>query len=323
MVRPLRIEYPGAYYHVMNRGLSRRNIFVVDKDRERFLELLGETSRQWKVEVFAYCLMGNHYHLLLQTAGVGLSRAMRHLDGIYTQRFNRAHHRDGPLFRGRYKAILIDAEAYLLSVVRYIHQNPIGAGRVTEMDRYRWSSQRGYVHKGRGPAWLNTDSVMSRFRGIRQYQEFMHGEVEREVREFYRGGYQRPILGERGFVEWVREKLGDRAKVDENQPESKRVFGLEIAEVVAATARVYGKGVEELRRRRRGEENEARSMAMYLSRVLGGHKHGEIGRALGLEKSSSVSSSCLRMKRRVEGEKRTARRAQQIERLLLKSHERT
>ncbi len=323
MARPLRIEYPGAYYHVMNRGLSRRNIFLEDKDRERFLELLGETSRQWKVEIFAYCLLDNHYHILLQTPGAGLARAMRHLDGIYTQRFNRAHHRDGPLFWGRYKAILIDAEEYFLSVVRYVHQNPVGAGIVTDMDRYRWSSQRAYLQKGVGPGWLNTESVMSRFRGLRQYQEYMHGEMEREIREFYGGGYQRPILGDRSFVHWVREKLGDRGKVDENQPDSKKVFGLEIAEVVGATARAYGKGVEDLRRKRRGEENEARSMAMYLSRVLGGHKHSEIGGALGLEKTSSVSSACLRMKRRIETEKRLARRARDIQQLLLKSQKRT
>ena len=115
-------------------------------------------------------------------------------------------------------------------------------------------------------------------------------------------------------MHWVREKLDDRGKVDENQPDSKKVFGLETAEVVGATARAYGKGVEDLRRKRRGEENEARSMAMYLSRVLGGHKHSEIGGALGLEKTFSVSSACLRMKWRIETEKRLARRARDIQR---------
>ena len=191
------------------------------------------------------------------------------------------------------------------------------------MDRYRWSSQRGYLHKGMRPGWLNTDSVMSRFKELRHYQEYMHEETEKEIREFYREGYQRPILGDRGFVQWVREKLGNRGKVDENQPDSKKVFALEIAEVVGATARVYGKRVEDLRRKRRGEENEARSMAMHLSRVLGGHKHSEIGGALGLEKTSSVSSACLRMKRRIETEKHLARRARDIQKLLLRSQKRT
>lgn len=124
MARPLRIEYPGAYYHVMNRGQSRRNIFMEDKGRQSFLDLLADIARLWKVEIFAYCSMDNHYHLLLSTPTGELSRPMRHLNGIYTQKFNRVHHRDGPLFRGRYKAILIDAEEYFLSVVRYIHKNP-------------------------------------------------------------------------------------------------------------------------------------------------------------------------------------------------------
>ena len=163
MARPLRIEYPGAYYHVMNRGLSRRDIFLEDKGREQFLDLLSDISRLWKVEIFAFCLMDNHYHLLLQTPKGALPRAMRHLDGIYTQRFNRVHHRDGPLFRGRYKAILIDAEEYFLSVVRYIHRNPVMARVVSDLDRYRWSSHRGYLYKTERPVWLSTQSVLSRF----------------------------------------------------------------------------------------------------------------------------------------------------------------
>ncbi|MBI3059095.1 MAG: transposase, partial [Deltaproteobacteria bacterium] len=139
---------------------------------------------------------------------------MRHLDGIYTQRFNRSHRRDGPLLRGRYKAILIDAEEYFLSVVRYIHQNPVQAGVVSDMDRYRWSSHRGYLYKSERPEWLNTDSVLSRFRRLREYQEFMHSESEKEVVDFYKGAYQRPVLGDSGFIEWVKEKLGERARVE-------------------------------------------------------------------------------------------------------------
>ena len=323
MARPLRIEYPGAYYHVMNRGLARRAIFLEDKGRERFLDLLSDITRLWKIEIYAYCLMDNHYHLLLQTPQGELARAMRHLHGIYTQRFNRAHHRDGPLFRGRYKAILIDAEEYFLSVVRYIHQNPAEPGVVSDMDRYRWSSHRGYLSKSERPVWLNTRAVLSRFNGIKEYREFMHSEMEKEVADFYQGPYRRSILGDKSFVRWVKERLGDKAMVEEEKPESRRVFGLGVEEITRATARVYGKRLEELRRSRRGEANEARSMAMYLCRTLGGHKHGEIGRMLGLEKSSSVSSACLRIKARVEVEKKIAWRARRIEGELKKSQERT
>src|SRR3989339_328711 len=162
MARPLRIEYPGAYYHVMNRGLARSNIFLDDNDRQRFLGLIGETSKLWKVEVYAYCLMANHYHLLVQTPGGGLSRAMRHLDGVYTQRYNRMHRRDGSLFRGRYRAILIEPEEYFMAVARYIHRNPAEARAGVDIRRYRWSSHRWYLDKKRCPEWLNTDCLLSR-----------------------------------------------------------------------------------------------------------------------------------------------------------------
>lgn len=323
VARPLRIEYPGAYYHVMNRGLSRRDIFLEDNGRQSFLDLLSDISQLWKVEIFAYCLMDNHYHLLFRTPKGGLSRAMRHLDGIYTQRFNRAHNRDGPLFRGRYRAILIDAEDYFLSVVRYIHQNPVIAGVVSDMDRYRWSSHRGYLYKSERPGWVNTQSVLSRFGHLREYKEFMRSEVEKQISDFYKGPYQRPILGDKDFIERVKEKLGHRARVEAEKPESRKVFALEVEEIARVTAKVYGKRLEELRRSRRGEVNEARSMAIYLSRTLGGHKHSEIGRVLGLEKSSSVSSACLRTKARVELERRMARRGRRIEEELQKSQERT
>jgi REP element-mobilizing transposase RayT len=323
MARPLRVEYPGAYYHVMNRGLSRRDIFLEDKGRERFLALLSELTRLWKIEIYAYCLMDSHYHVLLQTPRGGLSRAMRHLDGIYTQIFNRSHHRDGPLFRGRYKAILIDAEEYFLSVVRYIHQNPLEAGIVTDLDRYRWSSHRGYLSKSERPEWLNTRSVLSRFDGVGKYREFMHSEIEKEIAEFYQGPYRRSILGDKGFVEWIKERLGDRARVEEEKPESRRVFGLGVEQIARATAKAYGKPLDELKRKRRGAENEARSMAMYLCRSLGGHKHSEIGKALGLEKTSSVSSVCLRMKARAGVERKIARRIRRIEVELTKSQGRT
>ncbi len=323
MARPLRIEYSGAFYHVINRGLSRRDIFMEDKGRQSFLDLLSDITRLWKVEIYAYCLMDNHYHLLLSTPRVGLSRAMRHLDGIYTQKFNRVHHRDGPLFRGRYKAILIDAEEYFLSVVRYIHKNALAAGVVSEIDRYRWSSHWGYLNKNQCPNWLNTGSVMSRFGGLTEYQKFMHNEIEEEIEEFYKGPYQKPVLGSKTFIERIREKLGDNARVDQEKPESRRVFGLEIERIVEATARDYGEGVGELKRRKRGEENEPRMVAIYLSRQLGGHKHGEIGKVVGLEKTSSVSSAYLRMKARVTKERRLVRSVRRIEEALTKSKKRT
>ena len=136
----------------MNRGLSHGKVFLEDEDREQFFILIGELTRIWGLKIHAYCLM--HTHLLLQTPMGELSRAMRHLDGIYTLKFNRSHGRDGPLFRGRYKAILIDAEEYFLAVARYIHCNPVDASIVGDIDEYKWSSHRAYMDKKRCPDWL-------------------------------------------------------------------------------------------------------------------------------------------------------------------------
>lgn len=320
MARPLRIEYPGAHYHVMNRGLSGRLIFTQDQDRKAFFDLIEDISRMWKVEVYAYCLMDNHYHLLLETPQGGLSRVMRHLDGIYTQRFNRSHRRDGPLFRGRYKAILIDAEEYFLSVARYIHQNPVKARVVNNMDRYRWSSHQEYLERKKTPQWLNTKELLSRFsrgrRGIREYQEYMHGQIEKEIEEYYGKQYYRPALGCKEFVQWVMEKVGGR--VEEEKPESHRVFGVGLEEIVRTTARYYGKAVGEIKKRRRGNENEGRGMAMYMCRKLGGYKLREIGEIMGVVKYSTVSSASLAMEERIRRDRRVARRAKQIEKLLIR-----
>ena len=125
MSRPLRIQYEGAWYHVMNRGSNRQLIFTRDEHRLIFLQLLEEIVVKYKLEIHAFCLMGNHYHLLVNTPFANLSRVMRHLNGVYTQKFNLLEQRDGPLFRGRYKAILVENEDYLLQVSRYIHLNPV------------------------------------------------------------------------------------------------------------------------------------------------------------------------------------------------------
>ena len=145
MSRPLRIEYPGAWYHMMNRGRRAENIFSNKADHTTFLELLIESAEMWNVRIAAYCMVPNHYHILLQTPDANLSRFMRHVDGVYTQRFNRSHQFFGQLFSGRYKSILIDADNYLLQLVRYIHRNPLQAGMVNKMEAYKWSSHKGYV----------------------------------------------------------------------------------------------------------------------------------------------------------------------------------
>ncbi|MCP3923850.1 MAG: transposase, partial [Desulfobacterales bacterium] len=161
MTRPLRIEYPGAWYHVMNRGRRSDDIFVDKKDYQSFVNLLKESIEMWNINISAFCLMGNHYHILFQTPKGNLSRVMRHINSIYTQRFNQRHGLDGSLFRGRYKSILVHHDSYLLELARYIHQNPVKAGMVGEMKEYSWSSYKGYLSYSKSWEWLKKDTVFS------------------------------------------------------------------------------------------------------------------------------------------------------------------
>ncbi len=157
MTRPLRIQYPGAWYHIMNRGRRREDIFSTDQDYITFIEVLKEAISLWNINIVAYCLMPNHYHLLLHTPEGNLSRCMRHINGVYTQRYNSKNRYDGQLFRGRYKSILLDSDNYITELVRYIHRNPLRAGMVDRLDDYVWSSHNGYISKSSKWNWLNKE----------------------------------------------------------------------------------------------------------------------------------------------------------------------
>ena len=152
MARPLRIEFPGALYHVTARGHARAAVFLDDDDRRRFLALLAETAERRGWTCHAYCLMDNHYHLLVETSSADLGRGMRQINGVYTQRFNRAHGRAGHVFQGRYKAILVEKQAYLLELSRYVVLNPVRAGMVAKPGDWMWSSYRRTAARRGGPA---------------------------------------------------------------------------------------------------------------------------------------------------------------------------
>lgn len=167
MSRALRIEFPGAVYHVTSRGNERREVFRDDEDRRLFLSTLGRTVARWRWVVHAYCLMGNHYHLLIETPEPNLSRGMRQLNGEYTQAFNRRHGRAGHLFQGRFKAVLVEKEGHLLELCRYVVLNPVRARgmRVQSPEQWPWSSYRATAGQECGPPFLDTSWVLARFGG--------------------------------------------------------------------------------------------------------------------------------------------------------------
>ncbi len=186
MSRPLRLEFAGALYHVTSRGNERKAIYAEDADFDLFLEVLAQVCQRFNWVVHAYCLMTNHYHLLLETPEPNLSQGMRQLNGVYTQQFNRRHHRVGHLFQGRYKAILVQKDSHLLEVCRYIVLNPVRAGMADTCSQWPWSSYRDSCAERNAPPWLAVDQLLllfakQRTEAISKYQQFVDAGVGKVI----------------------------------------------------------------------------------------------------------------------------------------------
>lgn len=165
MPRSPRQDFAGAWHHVMNRGIDRAPLFRVDGDYRRFLIELREACGAFRVEVHAYCLLSNHYHLVLHTPQATLSGTMQRMAARYTQAFNRSHQRDGPVFRGRFKSVIVESDAQLTHLTRYVHCNPVQAGLVDRAEAWAWSSAGAYLGVVPRPSWLRTGLILAMFGG--------------------------------------------------------------------------------------------------------------------------------------------------------------
>ena len=209
MARPLRIEFPGALYHVTARGDRREPIVEDDTDRFKFLGVLAEVVQQFTWRCHAYCLMTNHYHLVVGTPEANLSKGMRQLNGVYTQACNRRHRRTGHVFQGRFKAILVDQDNYLLELTRYVVLNPVRAGMVKHPRQYPWSSYRAMVGQAPAPPWLATDGLLAQFgsrraSARRRYSEFVLAGIKQE--SIWGGLRQQIYLGDERFIARMQKK---------------------------------------------------------------------------------------------------------------------
>jgi len=178
MARPLRVEYPGAVYHITSRGNRRARVFINERDRKVFLDILDKANRRYETRCHAYCLMDNHYHLVLETIRANLSEAMRLINGVYTQTFNRLYQKAGHVFQGRYKAILIQRDAHLLEASRYVVVNPVRAGIVNKAENWGWSSYRATAGLVKAERCLTTSWILSQFddnpvAAMTKYREFV------------------------------------------------------------------------------------------------------------------------------------------------------
>ncbi|MEP6503295.1 MAG: transposase [Betaproteobacteria bacterium] len=216
MARALRIEFPGAVYHVTSRGDRQEAIFVDDEDRRRLLELVARGTERFDATVAAYCLMGNHYHFVIQTHQPNLSRLMRHVNAGYSQAFNRRQGIAGHLFQDRFKAILVDTDAYLLELCRYVELNPVRAGMVASAGDWPWSSYRAHVGTASPPVWLDVDLMHGHLLGrdVRDHRDRRRGQQQyaalvaagKGVKLWDRALRQDIYLGDQNFIEEVQAR---------------------------------------------------------------------------------------------------------------------
>ena len=321
MPRPLRIEYEHAFYHVMNRGRGGKTLFHSDAYYEAFLITLAEACWRFHAVMHAYCLMGNHYHLLIETPEANLGRIMRHINGVFTQRYNRLSRTDGPQFRGRYKAIIVDEDAYLLPLSRYIHRNPLDTRRplVRNLPDYRWSSYPGYINQAPCPPWLFRDRIYAAL-GHRQryaaYRQYIEVGFDEAMTQFYGKGNMNAVLGGQAFREQVagRQQAHDESDVREVLRERSS-----LAEIVDTIARAFLVTPNQITAfaGRGAKANVPRKVAMYYCQDWGGMSLKAIAQSFGLRHVGGVSSAITSAKAKL-AEKDLATVALEIEKRLNK-----
>jgi putative transposase len=285
MARPLRIQYPGAFYHITARGNERKDIFRDERDRERFLGYLETAVVRYKAVIHVYCLMNNHYHLLMSTPAGNLSQILRHINGAYTVYYNKRHHRFGHLFQGRYKAILIDADEYAAELSRYIHLNPVRAGLANLPEGYPWTSYLNYIGRKKSPGWQRTEWLLRYFgkspaEAQRKYRAFVQAKVGAAEGNPLKEVVASTLLGGPDFIEGIKRKyLGGRKR------------NRDVPAVAALTRQTPQKIEEKVWLEFQDMPEHAKKAAIYLSHKFSGLSLNEIGKQFGIRESAVSQAS--------------------------------
>jgi REP element-mobilizing transposase RayT len=323
MARPLRVEYPGAYYHVINRGNAGEEIFKNARDREKFLEYLATAVARFSVVVHTYCLMSNHFHLLLQTQEANLSKAIQWLNVSYATYFNKKRQRSGHLFQGRFKAILIDADQYLEQLSRYIHLNPVQAKIVATPVEYPWSSYPAFVGKTKNPEWLTTGEILGHFgkrrnTAIKKYKSFVEEINIAALADPHAETFGGFILGDTPFIKWVQNTFLASQENSQEIPELKkltpRVPPARILQAVCVECKCEKEKVVKKGKHRSHE----RAMAIYLTRDLSGLSGKELGSFFGVS-GAAITMRYNQFSREINKNKKLGKRIQKIKKQLLNS----
>jgi len=311
MGRPLRIEYPGAFYHITSRGNERRSIFRMKGDYERFTSCLESATKRYGAKIHCFCLMPNHYHLLLETPRANLRAILHHLNTSYTNYFNAKTGRVGHLFQGRYRAILVEKDTYALELSRYIHLNPVRAHLIKEPSDYPWSSYLAYVEKGRGWEWLQIDFILGQMsldekEARRRYRKYIEEVIEQSSEDPLKKTAASTLLGSEQFIEWVRKKWVKKSALHRDIPALKKLsFWPDLSSILKESEKVFGKGTSESRR-----------VAIYLSHRLSGLSLGEIGKFFGGIGPSAVSQSTRRLEGCLKGDAKLSKEVEGLREIL-------
>ena len=307
MARPLRIEYPGAFYHITARANEGKELFKGKKDRERFLYYLETATHRYRALIHVYCLMSNHYHLLLETPSGNLSQILHHINGAYTGYFNIKHQRSGHLFEGRYRAILVEADTYAKELSRYIHLNPVRGGLVDRAKDYPWSSYRHYIGQAKAPEWLITRFILAYFgQGIsdaqKRYRKFIDGKVGEEYDHPLTKTVASTLLGNVDFVRGIKEKYLKNRETGRDLPALRELSDrLSIANIQKEVESVFGE-----------DQRLSQRAGLYLCHRLSGMKLKEIGAHFGIGESA-VSQASRRLVVEIERDTKLRAEVERIE----------
>jgi len=324
MARPLRIQYRHAYYHVTCRGNDRRSIYRDDNDRELFLEKLKSSLDIYQVILHAYVLMGNHFHLIVETPRANLSEFMRHFNITYTGAFNRRHRRVGHLYQGRYKAILVDKDSYLAELSRYVHLNPVRIRPQKEksvaeqwrvLEKYRWSSLAGYLDRSRRQLSVKYEEVLAESGGTaKKYRQF----IDDGLREGYETPWEKVTgqvaLAREEFVADLGKKMAPRLSRRE-QPSVRAFKTIEPEKVLSIVSRHLKVKREDIAQRRTAFRDQ-RAVAIELLYRYSAIKQREIGQRLGQIDYSAVSRERTRLRERLKEDRGLERSLREIESIL-------
>lgn len=298
MARPLRIYFEGAWYHVMSRGVNHGKIFFNDMHRYAFLNLLGKTKEIYNIEIHAYCLMSNHYHLIIRTPNGNISQAMKYLNASYAQFVNLSMGRDGPLFKGRFKAILISADEYLIRLSRYIHLNPLEAKVVISLLEYKWSSYLAYIEKVKAPEWLCNMEVVKRF-GSKSfnvnYRKFVEIDSDNDINKFYQNDKIKPIIGGDDFCRMIDEYIKSHSLSAEIVGTDQVFTPPSFQIIINAVSNFFGVDTAAIFKVTKKSTNKPRQIAIFICRNLAKYTLNEISDAIGNIKYKGISKAIARV----------------------------